>query len=126
MSLLTEFRNFAVKGNAVDLAVGVMIGAAFGSIVKSLTDHIVTPLIGLLGGQPDFSAIKLGPVLIGNFLNSIVAFLITAAVLFLVFVKPMNRLKALLAKEEAAAPPPEPAAEVKLLTEIRDLLKARS
>lgn len=123
MGLLTEFRNFAIKGNAVDLAVGVMIGAAFGKIVESVTKDLITPVIAMLGGQPDFASLKFGPILVGNFLNSLLGFLITALVLFLIFVKPMNRLKAHLARNEAAAPPPEPSAEVKLLTEIRDLLK---
>jgi len=123
MKILTEFRKFALKGNVIDLAVGVMIGGAFGKIVESITKDIITPIIGALGGQPDFSAMKLGPLLVGNLLNAVVAFLITAAVLFFVFVRPMNRLKALLDKEEAAAPPPAPAPDVVLLTEIRDLLK---
>ncbi len=123
MKLLAEFRSFAIKGNAIDLAVGVMIGVAFGKIVESLSKDIITPIIGAVGGQPDFSKLTLGPILVGNLLNAIFAFLITAAILFLVFVKPINRLKERLARQEAAAPIPEPSAEVKLLTEIRDLLK---
>jgi large conductance mechanosensitive channel len=123
MSLISEFKAFVTKGNVVDLAVGVIIGGAFGKIVDSMVKDIITPFIGMLGGQPDFSAIKLGGIMIGNFINTIVSFLIIAAVIFFVFVKPMNKLMASMKKEEAPAAPPEPPADVKLLTEIRDLLK---
>jgi large conductance mechanosensitive channel len=123
MGLISEFKAFVTKGNVVDLAVGVIIGGAFGKIVDSMVKDIITPFIGMLGGQPDFSAIKFGGIMIGNFINTIVSFLIIAAVIFFVFVKPMNKLMASMKKEEAPAAPPEPPADVKLLTEIRDLLK---
>jgi large conductance mechanosensitive channel len=135
--MLEEFKKFAMRGNVVDLAVGVIIGAAFGAIVNSLVNDIVMPLIGSITGGLDFSnyftplsakvtatsladARKQGAVLAwGNFVTLVINFLIIAWVLFLA-IKGINRLK--------EAPPPAPAAptpEVQLLTEIRDLLKAR-
>lgn len=118
--MLKGFRDFIARGNVLDLAVGVIIGAAFGGIVDSLVKDIVTPIIGMLGGQPDFSAIKLGPIAIGSFLNAVIAFLIKAAGLYFLIVLPFNRFAAQMA---AAAPPPSPS-EV-YLKEIRDLLAKR-
>lgn len=129
MSFFSEFKAFAMRGNVVDLAVGVVIGAAFGKIVTSLVDQIIMPPIGKLIGGVDFSAYKwvlqaAGPdgkgevaVLYGAFFNTIVQFAIVAFAIFLV-VKAMNRVM----KKEEAAPAPPPA-DVVLLTEIRDLLK---
>ncbi|QAU46663.1 large conductance mechanosensitive channel protein MscL [Bradyrhizobium guangzhouense] len=136
--MLTEFREFAMKGNVVDLAVGVIIGAAFGAIVTSLVGDIIMPIIGAATGGLDFSnyyvplskavtatnladAKKQGAVLAyGNFLTLTINFIIIAFVLFLV-IRAMNTLKR---KEETKpAEPPKPSAEVVLLTEIRDLLK---
>jgi large conductance mechanosensitive channel len=113
--MLKGFRDFIARGNVVDLAVGVIIGAAFGQIVDSLVKDIITPLIGLVGGQPDFSALKVGGVGIGNFFNAIVTFLLKAAGLYLLIVLPFNRFGARL----AGATPPQEA----LLIEIRDLLR---
>jgi large conductance mechanosensitive channel len=138
-SMLKEFREFALKGNVVDLAIGVIIGAAFGKIVDSMVGDIIMPLIGALGNV-DFSnyflglnasvtatvldeAKKQGAVLAwGKFVTVVINFIIIAWVLFLV-VKGMNSMK----KAEAAKPaaPPEPPADVKLLSEIRDLLAKR-
>ena len=115
--MLKGFRDFVMRGNVIDLAVAVIIGVAFGAIVDSLVKDIITPIIGLLGGQPDFSALKLGPVAIGNFVNAIVAFLIKAAGLYVLIVLPFNRFAARL----AATPPPTP--QEVLLREIRDLLQ---
>jgi large conductance mechanosensitive channel len=133
---LREFREFAMKGNVADMAVGIIIGAAFGKIVTSLVNDVIMPPIGLLTGNMDFSQlfINLGetphaslesaevagaPVIkYGLFINNVLDFILVAAAIFLV-VRAMNRLRA---KQEAA--PPEPPAEVKLLGEIRDLLKA--
>ncbi len=134
MSFMSEFKSFAMRGNVMDLAVGVVIGAAFGKIVTALVDQVIMPPIGLLIGGVDFSAwkvtlkeatvdaagkavpaVELG---VGGFLNTIVQFLIVAFAIFLV-VKAMNRMK----KKEEAAAPPAPPADVQLLTEIRDLLK---
>jgi large conductance mechanosensitive channel len=142
MSIISEFREFALKGNVVDLAVGVIIGAAFGTIVSSLVDDIVMPPIGLLLAGIDFSALKLvlreaAPAVgtegaagyvaaspevainYGKFINAAIKFIIVAWVLFLV-IKMMNTMK----RKQAAAPAAPPA-DVQLLTEIRDLLKTR-
>ena len=113
--MLKGFRNFIARGNVVDLAVGVIIGAAFGAIVDSLVKDIITPIIGMLGGQPDFSAVRLGSIAIGNFINAVIAFLIKAAGLYLLIVVPFNRFAASM----AAAPSPQEA----LLAQIRDLLE---
>ena len=125
MSIAGEFKSFILKGNVVDLAVGVVIGAGFGKVVESVVKDVITPLIGMVGGQPDFSALKLGPLGLGNFINAAVAFLILAAVVFFLVVKPMNALMAMAAKkaEEKPAAPPLVPDDVKLLMEIRDLLK---
>ena len=137
MSFVSEFKAFAMRGNVVDLAVGVVIGAAFGKIVSSLVDGVIMPVIGLMVGGVNFGdlAITLKDAVIGPdgkevaaavlfkygaFLQTIVDFLIIAFAIFLV-VKVMNALK----KKEEAAPPPGPSDEVKLLTEIRDALKAK-
>ena len=127
MTIINDFKAFILKGNVVDLAVGVVIGAAFGKVVESVVKDLITPLIGFLGGQPDFSAVKLGPLSVGNFLNATIAFLILAAVVFFLVVKPMNARLAMAkrkAEEKPAAPGPLPE-DVKLLMEIRDLLKSR-
>ena len=120
--MLKGFRAFVARGNVVDLAVGVIIGAAFGGIVDSMVKDIVTPILGLLGGEPDFSAFKVGPVLIGSFVNAILAFLLKAAGLYFVIVIPFNRFAAKLA---AAPAPAAPTRQEILLEEIRDLLKTR-
>ncbi len=129
MSILNEFKSFISKGNVVDLAVGVIIGGAFGKIVSSMVEDVITPIIGLFGGQPDFSGIAFKGVQIGSFVNAVIAFLILALVVFLVFVKPMNKLKTMMEKETAekeAEEPAEPGAQEKLLAEIRDLLKQKA
>jgi large conductance mechanosensitive channel len=121
----TEFKSFILKGNVVDLAVGVVIGAAFGKVVESVVKDLITPLIGMFGRQPDFSAVRLGPLGIGSFINAVLAFLILAAVIFFFVIKPLNLLLA-KAKKQAEEKPAEPAPvpdDVKLLMEIRDLLK---
>jgi large conductance mechanosensitive channel len=124
--MLKEFREFVLRGNVVDLAVAVVIGAAFGAIVKALVDDLVTPLIAAIGGQPDFGALTFtinGSVFrYGDFFNAMIAFLIIAAVIFFFVVRPLNTLLARRkAKEEP--PPDAPAEDVVLLTEIRDLLR---
>ncbi len=133
--MLKEFKEFAVKGNVLDMAVGIIIGAAFGTVVQSLVNDVVMPPIGLLLGGVDFSeiAIQIGTdpageavtIGIGLFINNVIAFLIVAFAVF-VLVKNFNRLKRQEeGKEEAPPAPPEPSAEEKLLAEIRDLLKVR-
>jgi large conductance mechanosensitive channel len=119
--MIKGFREFIARGNVIDLAVGVIIGAAFSGIVDSLTKDVITPIIGLVGGQPDFSALKLGPVSIGNFINAILSFLIKAAGLYFLVVLPFTRFAARI----AAAPAPPPPSEV-YLKEIRDLLAAQA
>ena len=143
--MLKEFKEFAMKGNFVDMAIGIVIGAAFGTIVKSFVDDIIMPVVGALTGGVDFSnmfitvvesadgiahstvaaAAEAGAVTInyGLFINAVVTFLIVAFALFLV-VKGMNKAKEAAAKaeEEEAAKPAEPSEEVKLLTEIRNAL----
>jgi large conductance mechanosensitive channel len=120
-----EFKAFILKGNVVDLAVGVVIGAAFGKVVDSVVKDLITPLIGAIGGKPDFSSTYLGPVAVGNFINNVLSFLILGAVVFFLVVKPLNALTRLTkkkAEERPNAPTPLPD-DVKLLMEIRDLLK---
>ena len=123
MSVLREFKEFAVKGNVVDLAVGVIIGGAFGKIVSSLVEDMVMPLVGTLLGGLNFAAltIRIGEATLkyGKFLQTCVDFLIIAWAIFMA-VKIINRLK----RSEPAAPPPPPRQEV-LLEEIRDLLRTR-
>jgi large conductance mechanosensitive channel len=104
--MIAGFKKFILRGNVVDLAVGVIIGAAFGAIVKSMTEDIITPLIGALGGKPDFSSITLGPLFIGKFINAIIGFLIQACVVYFLIVVPMNRLMGFMKRDEKA---PEPA-----------------
>ena len=128
MSVIQEFKSFVLKGNVVDLAVGVVIGAGFGKVVESVVKDIITPLIGMVGGQPVFSAVSIKSIMIGNFINAALAFLILAAVVFFLVVKPMNRLIALTmkkAEEKPATQPPIPE-DVKMLIEIRDLLKRQA
>jgi large conductance mechanosensitive channel len=134
MSVLSEFKAFAVKGNVVDMAVGIIIGAAFGKIVSSFVGDVVMPPVGLLIGGVDFGdlAVTLRPVegnlpavvlAYGKFIQSIIDFLIVAFAIFM-GVKAINRLK----REEAVAPtlPATPSPEEVLLSEIRDLLKAQN
>ena len=131
MGMISEFRDFAVKGNMGDMAVGIIMGGAFGTIVKSLVDDVIMPPIGLLIGGIDFSKLKITlqaatadkeavAINYGAFLNAVIAFTIVAFVLFQI-IKAMNAMKK--KEEEAAAAPPK--SEV-LLEEIRDALKARS
>jgi large conductance mechanosensitive channel len=128
-SLLEEFKNFAFKGNVIDLAVGVIIGAQFGKIVTSLVENVIMPLLGgILPGEQGYKEWKLpvgDGVPVGMFLADVVSFLILAAALFLFIVKFLGWLMKSKAAD-AAATPPEPTKAEKLLTEIRDLLKARA
>ncbi len=121
---IEEFKAFAMRGNVVDLAVAVVIGAAFGKIVSSLVDNIMMPVIGVLVGGVDFTdwSLKIGEATIsyGRFIQSVFDFIIVAFVIFMV-VKAMAKLQK--KEEEKPAAPKEPSAEVKLLTEIRDSLR---
>ena len=119
-----EFKEFAMRGNVMDMAVGIIIGGAFGKIVTSLVDNIIMPLVGFSTGGYDLASLSLKvnetEVKYGLFIQNIVDFLIVAFCIFLM-IKAMNKLNR--KKEEEPAPAPEPPAEEKLLTEIRDLLK---
>jgi large conductance mechanosensitive channel len=134
--MIKEFRDFIARGNVIDLAVGVIIGAAFGKIVSSLVDQVIMPPIGLLLGKVDFSQLKvvLQPgnpakkaaevaIAYGAFANTVIQFLIVAFVIFL-----MVKLLSFSRRKEAAepSPPPAPSPTEVLLTEIRDLLKSRA
>ena len=130
--MLKEFKEFISKGNVVDLAVGVIIGGAFGKIVTSLVNDIIMPLIGVIIGGINFTnlSIKIGESVIayGSFIQNIIDFLIIAACIF-VFVKFVNKLTNLNkveAKEEQKKEEPKVAEDIKLLTEIRDLLKKQN
>ena len=132
MGMLQEFKEFAVKGNMIDMAVGIIIGGAFGTIVKSLVEDVIMPPIGLALGGVDFSNIKIPlkaaadgkeavAMNIGTFFNNVISFLIIACAVFML-VKAINTLKKKFEKEQAAAPA-EPSSTDKLLMEIRDALK---
>jgi large conductance mechanosensitive channel len=134
--MLNEFKKFIFKGNVVDLSTGVLIGAAFGTIVTAFTKGIIEPILKVLGGNPNVSlGIKIGEFVnekgeklpamidIGMVINAIIGFVITAAIIFFIIIKPANKLMTMMQKEETAALPQSPATEIVLLTEIRDLLK---
>jgi large conductance mechanosensitive channel len=124
MGMMKEFKEFALKGNVMDLAVGVIIGAAFGKIIGSLVDNILMPIVGILLQGVNFATLsfKAGDAEIkyGMFMGAILDFIIIAIVLFMI-IKAMNSVR----KKEAVAPaaPPAPTNEEKLLMEIRDLLR---
>ena len=133
MSLLQEFKTFAVKGNMIDMAVGIIIGAAFGKIITSLVGDVIMPPLGMIIGGVDFTDLAItlkaaegdAPAVLlayGKFIQSVIDFLIVASAIF-IGIQAINRLK----REEAAAPaaPTAPTKEQELLTEIRDLLKAQ-
>lgn len=118
-NFIKEFKAFALTGNVFDMAIGIILGGAVSALVKSLVDNIISPIIGMIFGAPDFSSIKLGSIMIGSFINAIIAFLILAFILFLM-VRGINRMKKKEAVVEAA---PVLSNEEILLAEIRDLLK---
>lgn len=131
MKMLQEFKAFAMRGNVVDMAVGIIIGGAFGKIVSSFVSDIIMPPIGVLLGGVDFSELSITlreasegieavTLKYGMFINTVIDFIIIAFAIFMA-IKAMNRLKK--KEEEKPAAPAEPPADVKLLTEIRDLLK---
>ena len=136
MNLAQEFKAFIVKGNVLDLAVGVIIGGAFGKIVDSVVKDLIMPVIGKIGGQPDFSSIAIGAtkvmkdgketleggIMIGNFLNAAIGFLILAAVVFFVIVKPASKLMAPRPAAPAPSGPP-PATLDDILAALKDLKK---
>lgn len=144
MGLIKEFRDFAMRGNVVDMAVGIIIGAAFGTIVKTTVDKVIMPPIGYLTGGVDFADLKLVlkagteelvtesgetvaavpevAVYYGELINAIITFLIVAFVLFMI-IKAMNKAQKAMEKEKGEEPPKGPAEDIMLLREIRDSLK---
>lgn len=127
---LQEFKEFAMRGNVMDMAVGVIIGGAFSAIITSLIDDIINPILGMFAGDgvalAESLAFRLpggGELMLGSFLNAILSFIVMAFVVFCL-IKGINKLSR-KKKEETPPPPPAPSAEEKLLTEIRDLLKAQ-
>ncbi len=127
-SIANEFKEFLLRGNVVELAVAVVIGAAFGAVVASFVENLMTPLIAAIFGKQDFSDLSFtinGSVFrYGAFVNALITFLTVAAAVFFFVVRPYNWLQERRAKGEEA--PPEPTEEVKVLSEIRDLLSTRS
>jgi large conductance mechanosensitive channel len=139
--MLNEFKKFAMRGNVVDMAVGIIIGASFGKIVSSLVSDVVMPPIGLMMGKVDFSQLfidisggeyaslaaaqEAGAATInyGMFINTVLDFVIVAFAIFMI-IRGMNKMQK--KEEEKPAEPPKPSAEVELLTEIRDALKTRA
>ena len=128
MKFLQEFKTFAMRGNVMDLAVGVIVGGAFSSITNSLINDIIMPIVGIFVSQASFADLTLsigGAVITyGNFIQAVLNFVILAFVVFCM-VKAVNRVAQTQNKEEAPPAPPAPSHEEKLLTEIRDLLKER-
>ncbi|HEX5780412.1 MAG TPA: large conductance mechanosensitive channel protein MscL [Solirubrobacteraceae bacterium] len=124
--MIKEFRDFVLRGNVIDLAIAVVLGAAFGAVVTSFVDDILMQVIAALGGEPDFSALKFnigeGEFRYGEFITAVISFLIIAAVIFFFVVKPIN---ALMARRKAGLEPEVDAVpeDVVLLGEIRDLLR---
>ncbi len=108
MGIMQEFKAFVMRGNVIDLAIAVVLGAAFGAVVTAFVEDIITPIIAAIGGQPDFSNLKFtinkSQFLYGHFINAVLAFLIIAAVLFFFVVKPMNALLARARREPPADP----------------------
>ena len=120
---IEEFKAFAMRGNVLEMAVGIIIGGAFTSIVNSLVSDVFTPILGIITGGIDFSSLSFGlgtaQIMIGNFINAVISFILVAFSVF-VFIKAVNRFTK---KKEEESPAPAPAADIVLLTEIRDLLK---
>ena len=127
--MLAEFKAFLMRGNVVDLAVAVVIGAAFGLVVQAFVADIITPIIAAIFGKPDFSSLTFtinGSVFrYGDFLNALIAFVTVAAAIFFFVVKPMNMLAARRAAGQEPEAEPAPTVDQQLLMEIRDLLRAR-
>jgi large conductance mechanosensitive channel len=127
--MIKEFREFLLRGNVVDLAVAVILGAAFGAVITSFVEDLLTPLLAAVGGEPDFAGLTFtingSRFRYGEFINAVLSFVIIGAAVFFVVVKPVN---ALMARRKAGVEPePEsPPEDVVLLGEIRDLLKAQA
>jgi large conductance mechanosensitive channel len=124
-SFASEFKAFALKGNMIDLAVGVVIGAAFGKVIDSIVKNVIMPLISYVTPSHDFSAWSIGRVKMGLFLNDVISFLIVSLAVFIVIVKVVGWLIRQREKPPEQQPPPVSKDEM-LLTEIRDILKAQA
>ncbi len=127
--LISEFKDFAMKGNIVDLAVAFVLGAAFAAVVKSLVDNVLMPVIAAIFGQPDFSNLSIdigeSDIVYGAFVNEVVAFVLVALALFLFVVKPYQAVQARKQAEEPAEEPAADPEDVVLLRQIRDALVTR-
>lgn len=125
--MLKEFQAFVMRGNVIDLAVAVVIGAAFGAVITSLVDNLLMPLIAMIFGEPDFSGLDFtindAVFGYGAFINAVVAFLLIAIAIFFVVIKPIQRATSVRKQEEVIEEPPAPSEDVLLLREIRDLLQ---
>jgi len=140
MGIIKEFKQFAIKGNVLDMAIGIIIGGAFGKLVTSMLNDILMPPLGLLIGGTDFTDLKVTikekvvdasgkatdavSINYGNFVQTIIDFLLVAIAVFII-IKLMNRIREKMEASPAPAPPAEPTKEEKLLTEIRDILKEK-
>ena len=126
--MVKEFKDFILRGNVIDLAVAVVMGAAFGAVVTAFVGSFVTPLLAAIGGKPDFSTLAFtingSRFTYGAFINALISFVAIAGVIFLFIVKPMNTLQARAAAKDQPASD-APAEDIVLLTEIRDELRAR-
>lgn len=138
MGMIKEFRDFAMRGNVIDMAVGIIIGAAFGTIIKTMVSKVIMPPIGMMMGKVDFADLRFilqqasvdaegaevaeVAIYYGELFNAILSFVIVAFCLFMV-IKLMNKATSAMEKEKEAAPPPAPAEDILLLREIRDSLK---
>ena len=127
--MLKGFRDFLMRGNVVDLAVAVIIGAAFGGVVSAFADDFIGGIIGAIGGSPDFGSagaeVNGSKIIWGSTITALINFLIVAAVIYFVIVVPMTRFQERMRRGDADAPTPAPSDEARLLTEIRDLLSAQ-
>lgn len=127
--MIQGFRDFIMRGNLVDLAVGFIIGAAFSTVVKSFTDNLIMPIIGIFGGVPDFRNLAFtvnGSIFkYGSFVTDLLSFLLTAAVLYFFVMRPFTAMMNRMAKPKAPDAPPAPTREEVLLTEIRDAIRGQ-
>ena len=123
--VLRDFKDFILSGNVVDLAVAVIIGGAFGQVVNSMVADVLTPIVGAIFGRPDFAALTLGPVLIGEFINAVVNFITVAAVVYFAIVVPMKKVQEMKAKKEEAAGAPAVPEDIRLLSEILETLRSQ-
>lgn len=126
--MLKDFKAFLLRGNVVDLAVGVVIGTAFGAVVTSLVKDLITPLIGAVGGTPDFSGLSFtvnnSKFMYGEFINALISFVVIAAVVFFFVVKPINMLLVRVSRGKEAEPAPKDP-QLEVLEDIRDALKRK-